>query len=628
LGKQNGLPEFRARRRSYLSGRAVAWSVVVAVLLSLPAGAVAAPANDNFADATEMSGLPAEATGSNVDATSEPDEPSPGGRSIWFKWTAPTNTGVTFALSGCAQPFQDTVQGALTFVAYVKSPVFGLRALGSTFHAEAGQVYYIAIASYFTGGAQPDSDPDICVRLLPGPANDEFRDAAPRTGFPTAATYTSASDLGGPTSEPGEPDHEGDDATSPPVSSASVWYSWTAPADAPVMLRVCGGFNAVAVYTGARLDTLRWILSRHYQGGSDKSPCGGVGGASIRLDAAKGETYRIAVTGPSDFQLLTGTQLASLTGPRPALMYTAFPGQTDNLRLQLTGIGPERAVLVEADGVSAANGCHADAAAGKFRCPVPGRTAIALDVDPGDANDSAEVDLLGPGLAPDGEALVRQVWGGDGNDTLAGSAGAYSLDNGWTGGLALIGARGDDSIVGGRGSDSLRGGPGADRINPGGGSDTVGGGPGADRILTVDGWSDNIGCDAGRDRASLDGIDLSGKGCEHRDLSSPAQAVPFSAVLSNDDGDDEDHLELSIACPVDLRRGCATRIVVPVGSHRTITRHVRLRAGRSGIVETYTFAYSVLSRGVRVTAITRRRRGGTLKFTRRLPVFDDRYDGE
>jgi hypothetical protein len=285
-------------------------------------------------------------------------------------------------------------------------------------------------------------------------------------------------------------------------------------------------------------------------------------------------------------------------------------------------------LLVEADGVSVANGCQADVAAGNLRCPVPGRTAIALDVDLGDANDSADVDLLGPGLVPDEGAPLRRVSGGDGNDTLAGSAGAHGLDNGWIGGLALLGGRGDDSIVGRPGEEIIRGGPGADRINPGGGSDAVNGGSGADRVRSVDGSSDNIRCDGGRDRARLDGIDRSGKGCERRELSSPARAVPFSALLSNDDGDGDDHLEIFIACPPDARRGCRTKIEASAQPGRTITRRLRLRPGRSGMVTSYTFSEGLLRRGVRVTAITRRRRGGTLKVTRRLPVSDDRYEGE
>jgi hypothetical protein len=595
-------------------------SAVCVLAVAVPANATPPP-NDNFADATEMSGLPAEATGSNVDATREPDEPFAGNGSIWFKWTPPTDSGVTVVLGGCAPPFQDTVQGTLNVAVFVRSHVFGLVPIQPTFHAEAGRVYVIAIGTYVTGPPGPVPDPDICVRLLPGPANDDFAAATPLAGFPVSATYESSSEVGGSTIEPGEPEHFGNQTSSPP--SGSVWYSWTAPADRPVALRVCGAFAAVAVYNGDRVNELHWVLTRR----SSNRPCGGRGGASVAFNAIAGKAYRIAVAGPSNFQLLIGTQLAVLAGQAPMFLYTAFPGQTDNLKLRLSGSGPERALLVDAAGVPAANGCDAGASGAQLRCPIPGRAGFAVDVDLGDADDTADVDLLGPVRASDEGPPVRRVLGGEGNDALTGSAGAYSLADGWTGGIALVGETGADRLIGRSGYDRIMGGPGADRLDPGAGSDSVNGGRGADHVRTVDGASDNIGCDAGRDHARLDGLDLA-RGCERRRLSSPARAVATSAVFSNDDGDDSDHLEISVACPLDAKRGCTTKIVAAVESDRTITRRLRLRRGGSGVVETYTFSEAFLRRGLRITAITRRRHGRALRFTGRLPIFDDRYYGE
>jgi hypothetical protein len=597
----------------------VLFAFVVCFLgVAVPANA-APPPNDNFADATEITGLPAEATGSNVDATREPDEPVAGNGSIWFKWTAPTDGGVTVVLGGCAPPFQDAVQATLSVAVFVRSPVFGLVPVQLTFHAETGRVYWIAISSSFAGPPGPVPDPDICVRLLPGPPNDEFANATPLSGFPVGANYESSSELGPPTTEPSEPDHAGDQ-----TNTGSVWYSWTAPVERPVVLRLCGAFAAVAVYTGDRVNELHWIVTRR---GRPKA-CGGRGGASVVFNASAGEAYRIAVAGPSSFQLLIGTQLAVLAGRPPAVLYTAFPGQTDNLTLRLNGAGPDRALLVEAAGVPAANGCDAGGSGAQLRCPIPGRTEFALDVDLGDADDTADIDLLGPVRPSSGGFFARRVSGGDGSDTLAGSAGAYRFDNGWTGGLSLSGGRGRDRILGGGGYDVILGGPGADEINPGAGSDAVNSGSGADRVQSVDSSSDHIACHSGRDEARLDGVDLAGKGCERRELSSPARAVPISAVLSNDDGDDDDHLEISVACPLDARRGCATKVVAAVEPHRTITRRLHVRRGRSGMVKMYTFSERLLSRGVRVTAVTKRRRGGRLTVTRRLPVFDARYEGE
>ena len=68
----------------------------------------AAPANDDFANAAALSGLPANATGTNVDATTESGEPehtdfssvTPGEHSVWWSWTAPSDGDVTVDTCG------------------------------------------------------------------------------------------------------------------------------------------------------------------------------------------------------------------------------------------------------------------------------------------------------------------------------------------------------------------------------------------------------------------------------------------------------------------------------------------------------------------------------------------------
>ena len=60
--------------------------------------AVPSPENDEFANATPLSGLSASGSGSNFDATSEPGEPNhagnAGGHSLWWRWTAPAKGSV------------------------------------------------------------------------------------------------------------------------------------------------------------------------------------------------------------------------------------------------------------------------------------------------------------------------------------------------------------------------------------------------------------------------------------------------------------------------------------------------------------------------------------------------------
>jgi hypothetical protein len=355
-------------------------------------------------------------------------------------------------------------------------------------------------------------------------------------------------------------------------------------------------------------------------------------GPQIAVNAIEGETYRIAVVGGSGsrFELFVGTQAAVVTptGRPPFFSYWGFAGQADKLKLRLTGSGRKRAFLVRARGVTVANGCDAGSAAEPLRCPVPGKAMVGFEIDLGDGNDTADVRVPGRGRSSQRYATPRNVLGGDGNDTLAGSAG-FNSASGWSNGLALIGGPGADRLTGRAGSDGIYGGAGPDRIVAGAGSDSIYGGPGNDRVRTLDDATDHIFCADGRDHARLDGIDLP-RECELRRLNSPARAVPTGARLTNNDAQGYEHLEIGIACPIDVKPGCRTTIAVAGTRGRTLTRHLRLASGRFGVVRM--FKLSVLGplvrRGARVTVSTQPRGHATLQFTRRLPVFDDRYYGE
>ena len=69
-------------------------------------GASSAPANDNLANAQTISGTSGSIQATNAFATKEVNEPShdpennPGGRSIWYRWTAPSNGTATFTTAG------------------------------------------------------------------------------------------------------------------------------------------------------------------------------------------------------------------------------------------------------------------------------------------------------------------------------------------------------------------------------------------------------------------------------------------------------------------------------------------------------------------------------------------------
>jgi hypothetical protein len=132
------------------------------VLLSSPASAAAAPANDDFANAQDQgSQLNWEADGTTVGATLQPDEagwfgsPTDDGGSVWYRWTAPRD--MRFWVDNCTASSDTQIDvwrgssvSALTQVdpAFANPPgcsepgLFGGR---QEYDAKAGTTYYIRV---------------------------------------------------------------------------------------------------------------------------------------------------------------------------------------------------------------------------------------------------------------------------------------------------------------------------------------------------------------------------------------------------------------------------------------------------------------------------------------------------
>lgn len=171
-------------------------SITKAVSTTLP------PVNDNFEAASELAGLaPPTAVATNAGATKQTGEPNhaanAGGRSVWYRWTAPASGSAS--ANTCGATF-DTVLavytgesvGALTPVASNDDSAgdCGQSALQSavTFDATAGVTYWIAVDGWkaATTGASAASGE---VRLtVSGPA------PAPNQP-PTASFVASCSEL-------------------------------------------------------------------------------------------------------------------------------------------------------------------------------------------------------------------------------------------------------------------------------------------------------------------------------------------------------------------------------------------------------------------------------------------------
>jgi hypothetical protein len=132
------------------------------------------PANDNFANRLVLPGsLTITATGVNVGATKEPGEPNhagnPGGRSVWWSWTAPTNGTVVINTLGSSFDtlvaiYNGNSVSNLSLVAADDNsgPNLTSRAV---FSATAGSTYQIAVDGYNPSGPHGAAYGNIVLNL-------------------------------------------------------------------------------------------------------------------------------------------------------------------------------------------------------------------------------------------------------------------------------------------------------------------------------------------------------------------------------------------------------------------------------------------------------------------------------
>ena len=249
-----------------------------------------APANDTFASATLETGSAWSATGTNLDATTETNEPVPAqsgtspNSSVWWRWTAPATGLFRVSTAGSAIDTVLTIHsgaalGALTAVAEDQSA--GWLSTGAVvFNATLGTTYQIRV------DGQLNAEGAIAIALQPAtaPPNDAFASKLTLGGVTTTAT----GNLIGATLEAGESNF------SAPNGGHSVWFDWTAPASGTAFFRVVGdAFSpAFGLYTGTTLGSLVAAVS------------GGSGAATttaqtflISYPVSSGTSYTIRVDG-------------------------------------------------------------------------------------------------------------------------------------------------------------------------------------------------------------------------------------------------------------------------------------------------------------------------------------------
>ncbi|MFM7214506.1 MAG: S8 family serine peptidase, partial [Verrucomicrobiota bacterium] len=247
-------------------------------------------ANDNFSAATDLAGNVIQATGNNQVATKEPGEPNHaannvGGKSVWWKWTAPSAGTATINTRGSTFDtilgiYTGTAVNRLTLVANNDDETYpNVITSRVQFTAIGGTTYRIAVDGYNNGsGADSGS---ITLNITAPPANDLF---ANRTAVAGGSWQQAGSNLYA-TKETAEPNHANN------AGGQSVWWTWTAPANGPVVLHTSGSAfdTLLAVYTGSAANSLTMVAS------NDDSASGTT--SWLSFTASAGATYQIAVDG-------------------------------------------------------------------------------------------------------------------------------------------------------------------------------------------------------------------------------------------------------------------------------------------------------------------------------------------
>ena len=169
-------------------------ALAVAVAGGLLAGtALAAPANDGFANAIALTGVAAGQTGDNISgtqtgtnniaATLESGEPNPGAtNTVWFKWTCPADGAFTYGTlgsrNGAATEWDAIIAiytgAAVNDLSLIGGPKDTVLEESMTIPVTNGTTYFIQLAGY---------DGDTAVNLL---LNWNFVPAAP----PTIVSFT------------------------------------------------------------------------------------------------------------------------------------------------------------------------------------------------------------------------------------------------------------------------------------------------------------------------------------------------------------------------------------------------------------------------------------------------------
>ncbi len=248
------------------------WKVIVAVVLAatLAAPGVSAtslvfqspppvpPPNDNFSDATVITGMSFSQSVDVTGATTEAGEPQGAcceapQQTVWYAFTPLENGAASVSLWG-----NDSMNTNLNAYRADGPGLSGLSSSlgnaryggGFTLNVQANQTYY-----FQAGTNWPSSNIlYFSMSFLPTPANDNFANAKVIATLP----YDDNTDMTAASIEAGEP--------MPSCSSTSktIWYAYTPTASGSFSQRTDTWWpeTVVAVYTGSSLSSLQQVACR------------------------------------------------------------------------------------------------------------------------------------------------------------------------------------------------------------------------------------------------------------------------------------------------------------------------------------------------------------------------------
>ncbi|MCP2250348.1 PKD domain-containing protein [Lentzea aerocolonigenes] len=227
-------------------------AVVTAALMGVlvPGVAHAAPpSNDDFSTSTQVTTLPFSDTQDIGGATRAADDPTwcqtSVERSVWYSYTPTADVLVRATTAGSSQSM---ITSASTGLRGELRGVDDACSIGATspitFPAKAGTTYHFLVGGY--GGTLK-----FALDQLAPAANDNFAQAQPVT-----LPFTAQPDVTVASFEADEPES----TCVYDEQRPSVWYSYTAPAEAlSVVPRVQGNTSAVTVYAGSDITGLREV---------------------------------------------------------------------------------------------------------------------------------------------------------------------------------------------------------------------------------------------------------------------------------------------------------------------------------------------------------------------------------